>query len=359
MSQVDLWYQVPAGLHTRWSSPENVNGDKGAGGRAAGGRKGSPWFTLHSGQTLRLSEVTGTSGTIRRIWMTLSDRSPAMLMGLRITIYWDGAPEPAVDVPLGSLFGLGLGELGPYQTALFSSPEGRSLTSYIPMPFRTGMRIELHNESNLHVDHLYYDIDYTIGDDHGPEVCYFHALYRHQHQTALRQDFEVLPAISGRGRYLGAHFSVIADHARYGRSWWGEGEVKIYLDGDQDLPTLCGTGAEDYIGTGWELGTSNHLYQGCLLADKENMRYSFYRYHVLDPVYFHEDIKVTIQQIGCWGPETLLELKSLGNPVYAASSEGEEINLEQPEKLPPFGLFEREDNWSSCAYLYLDRPMLD
>ncbi len=294
---------------------------------------------------------------MQRIWMTLNDRTPAMLDGLKITIYWDGAREPAVDVPLGALFGIGLGELRPFQSALFSSPEGRSLTCYVPMPFRTGMRMELRNESGSDLHHLYYDIDYTIGDDHGPEAGYFHAIYNRQSKTSLRQDYEIVPSITGRGRYLGTHIGVVADQLKYGRSWWGEGEFKIYLDGDETYPTLCGTGTEDYIGTGWELGEFSHLYQGCTLADHAGMRYCFYRYHVPDPVYFQYGVRVTAQQIGCWAPETLLEMKSLGHPVLAASEQIGFIDFSKTDSLPPYGLFEREDDWSSCAYLYLDRPV--
>ncbi|MGE5377240.1 MAG: DUF2961 domain-containing protein, partial [Bacteroidota bacterium] len=138
----------------------------------------------------------------------------------------------------------------------------------------------------------------------------------------------------------------------YGKSWWGEGDVKIFLDGDPLFPTLNGTGTEDYIGTGWMLGQYANLYQGCLVANYERMRYCFYRYHIPDPVYFHSDIRVTIQQIGILLPHNVEELQNSRRPIYKA---GEGLTAMDPNQLEPFQLFEREDDWSSCCYFYLDK----
>jgi hypothetical protein len=343
-------HELPEGIETRWASPENPTGARGAGGSANAGRKGAAFFALEAGKQRTLAEVTNTSGTVRRIWMTLRDRSPKMLRGMRLDMYWDGAKTPAVSAPLGDFFGVGLGRVVPFQSALFSSPEGRSFNASVPMPFRSAMRIVLTNETDQPQPQVYYDVDYTIGDRHPPSTLYFHAHFRRENPTTMQRDFEILPRLTGAGRYLGVNVGVIVNGERYGRTWWGEGEVKIYLDGDRELPTLAGTGAEDYIGAGYELGAFAHQFQGATIADHQSQRYAFYRYHVNDPVYFRKDIRVTIQQIGfLWSNDGSPE-KPVKAPLYAA---GEGLRALDLERLPNANLFERVDDYSSCAYFYL------
>lgn len=130
-------YVVPKGVVTRWASPENPTGEPGTGGQANGGRKGAAFFALQPGESRTLAEVTSGSGVVRRVWMTLDDRSPKMLRGLRLDMFWDGEKQPAVSAPIGDFFGIGLGRLVAFESALFSSPEGRSFTASVPMPFRT------------------------------------------------------------------------------------------------------------------------------------------------------------------------------------------------------------------------------
>lgn len=276
-----------------------------------------------------------------------------MLRGLRLDFYWDGAEEPAVSAPFGDFFGIGLGRTAVFQSALFTNPEGRSFNCTIPMPFRTGMKITITNESAETLNALYYEINYTLGDVLDDAAFYLHACWRREKETVMQRDYEILPRVAGKGRFLGSNIGVNAD-GRYHKAWWGEGEVKIYLDGDDAYPTLCGTGTEDYIGTGWEQGRYDHLYQGCPVADGEAMQYCFYRYHIPDPVYFHRDIRVTIQQIGCWDPEHKPLFLYDGDPVY--STDMRPIDFSRDGETGPFGLFERSDDWSSCAYFYLDRP---
>jgi hypothetical protein len=127
-------YVVPEGVETRWASPENPAGERGRGASANGGRKGSAFWPLKAGEQRTLAEVKNRSGMVRRIWMTLNDRSPGMLRGLRLEMCWDGATQPAVRAPLGDFFGVRLGSVVPFQSALFSSPEGRSFYASIPMP---------------------------------------------------------------------------------------------------------------------------------------------------------------------------------------------------------------------------------
>jgi len=128
--------------------------------------------------------------------------------------------------------------------------------------------------------------------------------------------------------------------------------VKIYLDGDTAHPTLCGTGTEDYIGTAWGQGAYADRYQGCPLADQERYQYGFYRLHIPDPIHFQQNLRVTIQQIGCWGPDAIAQLHGLGRKLRS----GDTLYDMEKVDLSGYGLFERQDDWSSCAWFYLDRP---
>lgn len=343
-------YELPEGVETRWASPENPAAEKGAGGRANGGRKGAPTIAIKAGATAVLAEARHTSGTVRRLWMTIPDRGARMLRGLRLDIYWDGAARPAVSAPLGDFFGVGLGRMAAFESALFSNPEGRSLNAVVPMPFRTGMRITMTNESGVDLPELFYDINYTLGDRHPPNMLYFHAHFRRERPTRLRQDYEILPRVEGRGRYLGANIGVITDRGTYSHTWWGEGEIKIYLDGDRELPSLVGTGTEDYVGTAWGQGEYAHLYQGSPIADERAGQWAFYRYHLPDPVYFRRDVRVTMQQIGYLADHSRGALVREGRRLYRTAPGLEEMDITQD------GRFERTDDWSSCAYFYLERP---
>ncbi|HKY04262.1 MAG TPA: glycoside hydrolase family 172 protein [Blastocatellia bacterium] len=342
-------YEMPERVEPRWASGENPKAEKGKGGQANGGRKGAPTVAIKAGESRVLAEAVGTSGTVRRIWMTFWDRSPRMLRSLRIDMYWDGAKTPAVSAPLGDFFGIGLGQTTVFQSALFSNPEGRSFNCFIPMPFKTGMRIVMTNESSTNLDELFYDVDYTIGDRHGPNMAYFHAHYRRENPTRLQQDYELLPRVEGRGRYLGTNVGVIVNQKTYMNTWWGEGEVKIYLDGDREFPTLSGTGTEDYVGTAWGQGQFAHDFQGSPIADEKNLRWCFYRYHIPDPIYFYKDIRVTVQQMGYLAPHTRQAIVDAGRRLYRAGPGRVEMDISKD------GKFEREDDWSSCTYFYLDR----
>lgn len=344
-------YVLPDDVETRWASPENPAGEKGKAAQSNAGRKGRPAVPVQPGESLTLAEVRGRSGTVRRIWATINDRSPQMLRSLRIDMYWDGASKPAVSAPFGDFFGTGIGQMATFQSAAFASPEGRSFNCYLPMPFRTGMKIVVTNEGDKPLAMLFYDVDYTLGDRHDGGALYFHAHWRRENPTTLQRDYEILPHVAGRGRYLGSNLGVIANRGLYASSWWGEGEVKVYLDGDSSLPTLSGTGTEDYIGTGWGQGQYAHLYQGCHVADRQNMRYCFYRYHIPDPVYFRKEIRVTIQQIGYMGEDAMGTVYRTGQPPVYKTGPGQ-----VRKGMLEGGLFERQDDWSSCVYFYLDQP---
>ncbi len=354
-------YEVPDGVATRWASPENSDALPGQAGTANHGRKGSACRPLAAGETLTLAHSEG-SGTVRRMWVTISDRTPEFLRGIVIRMYWDGEEKPAVEAPLGDFFCMALGRMAPFENAWFGNPEKRSFNCRIPMPFRKGFRITATNESPSNLRMFFYDVNLTLGDHHAPGVGYFHAHYRRENPTVLRRDFEILPKVEGKGRFLGCCLGAIADTQRWGASWWGEGEVKVYLDGDTDLPTLAGTGTEDYIGTGWGQGYYSQLWQGCTIADKDQMQYSFYRLHGPDPIYFHRDIRVTIQQIGCFGKQQMIDhMKQTGLKELVALGDGTgRLTIADIEAMDYHcGFFEREDDWCATAYFTLDRPTND
>ncbi|MDP8914532.1 MAG: DUF2961 domain-containing protein, partial [Pseudomonadota bacterium] len=184
---------------TRWASPENPTGAKGAGGRENRGAKGHAFETIPVGKSHVLADIKG-AGIIDRMWMTIEDRSPEALRGLKLEIFWDGAATPAVSVPLGDFFLHGAGEMVPMETALFSSPEGRSFVSYVPMPFRKGARVVVANESGKQVNLIFYDINYRLMRSQPKDSLYFHAWWSRDRATKLGEDFRILPRIQGRGR---------------------------------------------------------------------------------------------------------------------------------------------------------------
>lgn len=349
-------YSLPDSIETRWASPENPSGTKGAGAQAHSGRKGQPSFPVKNGERVVLAENSGHSGVVRRIWMTISDPTPVTVRGIVIEMYWDGVATPAVRVPLGDFFGQGLGQLIPFDSVFFSSPEGRSFNCTLPMPFRSGFKIVFANESGCDVDGLFYDVNFTLGDKI-ESPSYLHAYWNRENPTSLMRDFVILPKTIGRCCYLGANFSVIVDNKTYARAWWGEGECKIFLDGDGGHPTLVGTGVEDYIGTAWGQGKFTHQYQGCPVADNKGERgfYTFYRYHVPDPIYFQHDIRVTIQQIGGAFPQFIHAMRDQGVKLIGAGPDtGGPLDMDLAGK--PSAIFERQDDWSACCYFYLNGP---
>lgn len=358
-------FSFDSNLQPRWSSPENRNGLKGAGGKENHGAKGHPFDSIAAGRALDLLNIKG-QGIVNRIWITINDRSPEMLQGLKIEMYWDNAPEPAVAAPFGDFFNMAAGRTAVFQNALFANPEGRSFQCFIPMPFRKAAKIRLVNTTGQNLTHVFFDVDYNLATQWNPNWMYFHTSWQENATTVPGQDFVLLPAVRGRGRYLGTSVGVKAN-SRYGKHWWGEGEVKIYLDGDKEWPTLIGTGTEDYIGTAWGQGYFANAYSGCLLADDSLNWWSFYRFHIPDPIFFRTDCKITWQQIGGGDKD---EVKALLNnkvpliPVGMDTGAGALVPLYQPGKLADLSSittegwinYYRSDNVSAVTYYYLDKP---
>ena len=358
-------YERPDGATTHWMSFENRTTNRAQAGLENHGAKGHAFDHVRAGETVVLADVSG-SGLITRIWMTVDDRSPEMLSQLWIEMFWDGADSPAVSVPLGDFFGIALGLRTPFENALFSDPEGRSFNCSIPMPFRKAARIVLRNASDRDLLRLFYDVDLVVGVSHSPETLYFHASWRTVAPNVLGEEFVIMPKTIGSGRFLGCNVGVVAD-AAYEDTWWGEGEVKMRL-GDDANPTICGTGTEDYIGTGWGQGKYGHRTQGCLIADKENRTWCFYRYHVDDPVYFTEALSVAIQTMGGSQAQHVAKLIDAGVPAlpvtidtgvvggFVKLLEDDREGYRRPEYAEHWCNFWRQDKWCATAYFYLDSP---
>src|SRR6188474_1185105 len=247
-SQAQSLYEMPVNPQSRLSSFENPNGVKGNGGKTNKTAKGNAFEFVEPGETKNLLDIKG-EGTIQRIWLTI-DHSLLKLRSLRLQFFWDGNAKPAVDVPLGDFFVYNLGKQVAFESALFSSGEGRSYNCYIPMPFRKAVKVLLINEGKDRVK-LYYDIDFLL-HKLPSNALYFHAYWNRQQSGQLGDDYILLPKVEGKGRFLGISVGLNIDSS-YSKSWWGEGEVKMYLDGDTKYPTINGTGAEDYIGSAWGL----------------------------------------------------------------------------------------------------------
>jgi hypothetical protein len=352
---------MPVNPQSRLSSFENPNGVKGNGGKTNKTAKGNAFEFMEPGETKNLMDIKG-EGTIQRIWLTI-DHSALKLRSLRLQFFWDGTTKPAVDVPLGDFFVYNLGKQVAFETALFSSGEGRSYNCYIPMPFKKAAKVLLINEGKERVK-LYYDIDFLL-HKLPSNALYFHAYWNRQHSGQLGDDYILLPKVEGKGRFLGISVGLNTDTS-YGKSWWGEGEVKIYLDGDLKYPTINGTGAEDYIGSAWGLGKFINTYQGCTIANDSTGQFCFYRWHIPDAIYFNKDIKVAIQQIGGWLKADMKKLYQRGANFKAVTVDGPRfvrlLDMDKPPLLTdpdfPEGWvnFYRIDDYSSVSYFYLDKP---
>jgi hypothetical protein len=295
------------------------------------------------------------------MWITVNNREQSMLRSLVIRCFWDGASKPAVEAPLGDFFSCG-SELCKFENELFSSPEGRSFNSYVPMPFRKHAKITVTNESETDLFYIFCDVNMTVNDEKAefdPNVLYFHCYWNREKNTVPGEDYVILPKINGKGRLLGAAFEVNTNPV-YGGHWWGEGEVKIYMDGDGELPTLCGTGTEDYIGTSWGQGTFCNRYQGCLTADGENRQWIFYRLHIVDPIYFHSEVKYAIQVMGGGEANEVKEMldKNIQMIPVSCAIDGNLQNLyKSGGPLPEKGWvnYYRSDDFASTVWFYLDR----
>ncbi len=365
----ELFKAPPQSVKSRWVSPENPTGEKGKGGLTNRGAKGNAFFIIPPGEKKIIFNIKG-AGIINRMWLSGTiGVNGLQRRAVRIDMYWDGAKKPAVSAPVGDFFGIGLGMIAKYDNALFSSPEARSFNFTIPMPYRKSALITLTNEAAEEA-WVWYDINYLEVDKVPDDAMYFHAYWNRNLKTTPGEDYVILPKVEGIGRYLGANIGVIGD-SHYRGTWFGEGEAKIFLDGDKEHPSLVGTGTEDYIGSGWGQGEYASRSYGSLVSDRDSDIYAFYRYHISDPVYFHEDCKVTLQQMGSADKNQLLKIKAKGGaviPVWLLGKDGKKtfqrglLDEANPPKLENADFpvtstnYYRSDDVSATAYFYLNQP---
>ena len=295
---------------TRSISPENFNGEKGKGGMATKGTgaecardlgqgwKISPSVRIAPGQVFDLADIDGP-GAIQQIWMTPTGNWRFSIL----RFYWDGEEAPSVEVPVGDFFGMGWGEYAHLNSLPVCVNPGSAFNCYWEMPFRKHCRITFENIADEEMT-LYYQINYTLTDV--PEDCaYFHAQWRRTNPLPYKEVYTIAEGIKGRGHFVGTYMAWQVNNTR----WWGEGEIKFYLDGDE-WPTICGTGTEDYFcgsynfdrdGRYTEFSTSYAGLHQVICPDgtyRSQQRFGLYRWHIMDPVRFKTDLRVTIQALG-------------------------------------------------------------
>ncbi len=310
-------YLLDTGLLSRSISFENPTGAPGEGGKAASnlgvGRKGAPSRSIKPGETVSLCNIEGP-GTIRHIWMTTRP-IPKNLRSLVVRAWWDDQEHPSIECPVADFFGIAHGIVKPYASAVHSAGQSAGMNIWLPMPFARRARVSFTNEGDKDIP-LYYQIDYTLGDKHPADAGRLHVLFRRENPTTEKRDFELLPKRQAKGRFIG---SVIGIRNLHPDQWWGEGEIKAYMDGDGEFPTICGTGSEDYVGLSWGIQQTPFPLNGCSL-NQDNF-VSMYRWHLPDPIAWRKECRITIQQI-----------------AYKA------------------GLVETQDDWSCATFWYEPVP---
>ncbi len=299
---------------TRSISPENFTGEKGKGGMAAEGTgavcardlgrgwKISPSITIEPGECRVLADIEGP-GAIQHIWASPTGHWRFMVL----RIYWDGSETPSVECPVGDFFACGWNKYAQVSSLPVCVNPLYGFNCYWEMPFRKSCKMTLTNIAAEAVT-LYYQIDYTLTDV--PEdAAYFHAQFRRVNPLPYKEAYTILEAVRGKGHYVGTYMAWGVNN----RGWWGEGEIKFYMDGDDEFPTICGTGAEDYFcgSHNFDLGKENGGYREFTtpysglaqvirpdgLYDSQT-RFGLYRWHIMDPVRFESDLRVTIQALG-------------------------------------------------------------
>jgi len=323
---------------TRSISPENLTGEPGKGGmttleqgnaRSAArdlgvGWKVNPFIHIEPGKTFTLAEIDG-SGAIQHIWMTPTGNWKYSIL----RFYWDDEKEPSVEVPVGNFFGMGWNEFAALNSMAVTVNPGSAFNCYWPMPFRKKCRVTMENVGAERMT-LYYQIDYTLTQV--PEdAAYFHAQYRRSNPTQ-GSIHTLVDGIKGKGHYVGTYLAWGVNN----NGWWGEGEIKFFMDGDDKFPTIIGTGTEDYFCGSYNFeNKKTHQYQEfstpyaglhqVIRPDgvyNSQQRFGLYRWHIMDPIRFNNGLKITIQDLG-WrsGGRYLPQQSDISSVVYWYQSE--------------------------------------
>jgi len=350
--------RIDLGLDARAVTFENPTGARGAGGASYGGRKGTPSRRIEAGERVVLAGLTGP-GTVRHVWCTVPPAPPAAMRALVLEVFYDGRDEPSISVPLLDFFGLPLGRPVAYASMLTVATEGRGFNAYFPMPFGAGLRVELWNASERAIE-CYFQLDYSLERERPADAGLLHASFRRENPTTMKRDFVIAENFSGPGRFLGCAIGI---RPIDGGWWYGEGEVKVYRAGDGELPTICGTGLEDYVGSAWGMNAHTGPYAGVALDRRPPTAIpmsipdfvTFYRWHVPDPIVFAESLRVTIQQIGM---ALFLEGQEEQMHSYLASNPpaGRGWTSNPRPGVAGMGICERVDDYCATAFVYCRDP---
>ena len=298
---------------SRSISPENFSGEKGKGGMATEGTgaiaarelgqgwKVSPSVVVKAGSTFTMADIDGP-GNIEQIWLTPTGNWRFSI----IRIFWDDQEHPSVECPIGDFFACGWGKFAQLSSLAVCVNPGSAFNCYWPMPFAKRCRITLENIADEDMV-LYYQINYAEGPVSN-QLAYFHAQFRRSNPLPYGEVYTLLDGVTGHGHYAGTYMAWGVNNS----GWWGEGELKFFIDGDQEFPTICGTGTEDYFCGSYDfVNKETNQYQEfttpyagmpqVLRPDstfKSQMRFGLYRWHLTDPVRFHQDLRVNIQALG-------------------------------------------------------------
>ena len=330
---------------TRSISPENLTGEPGKGGmttlengsaknnaRELGqGWKVNPFINIKAGETFTLAEINGP-GAIQHIWMTPTGTWRFSIL----RFYWDDEKEPSVEVPVGDFFGAGWGAYANLNSLPVTINPGSAFNCYWTMPFRKKCRITM---TNINVESMtvYYQVDYTLTEV-PDDAAYFHAQFRKKNpvQGGI---YTLIDSIQGKGQYVGTYLALGVNN----NGWWGEGEIKFYMDGDSKFPTINGTGTEDYFCGSYDFDTRKKKANGEETTEYTEFstaytglhqvirgdghyqvmqRFGMYRWHIMDPIRFDKELKVTIQDLG-WksGGRYLVQQSDISSVVYWYQSE--------------------------------------
>ena len=296
---------------TRSISPENFTGEKGQGGMSIDGPakgaarelgqgwKVSPYVYIEPGETFTLADIQ-SPGAIQHIWMTPTGNWRYSIL----RFYWDGEKTPSVEVPVGDFFANGWGEYAQVSSLPVCVNPASAFNCYWEMPFRKSCKITMENLDDDRMT-LYYQIDYTLTDvPH--DAAYFHAQFRRTNPVPFKEVYTIVDGIQGWGHYVGAYMCWGSNS----HGWWGEGEIKFFMDGDDEFPTICGTGTEDYFcgsygflsGKEYKIFTTPYAGMPQVIKPEgpwdSKTRFGLYRWHITDPIRFEKDLKVTIQALG-------------------------------------------------------------
>jgi hypothetical protein len=309
---------------TRSISPENFTGEKGKGGMATldegsashaardlgQGWKVNPFVVIEPGETFTMAVIDG-SGAIQHIWMTPTGNRRFSIF----RIYWDDEETPSVEVPVGDFFANGWGGYAHVNSLAVTVNPGSAYNCYWTMPFRKKCKITMTNIDEKPM-RLYYQIDYSLTEV-SENAAYFHAQFRRVNPLKYKEVYTIIDDIKGQGHYVGTYLCWGVNN----NGWWGEGEIKFFMDGDKKFPTICGTGTEDYFcgsynfdvgGTYKEYSTAYAGLPQIIRPDgsyQAQQRFGLYRWHITDPIRFKKDLKVTIQALGWRSGGRYLPLK--------------------------------------------------